>query len=77
MGTAVKCLMSTLSNAVGIGVVNKLAFEERLDHIAQSVVCDTIAKRRSRDEAHLGVVDVEAVITAVAVDAAAQFIAKL
>ena len=41
----------------------KRALEERLDHVAEGVVDDAVAERRGRDQAPLGLVDVEGVRT--------------
>lgn len=53
------CAMSALADAIGKCVVDETSLEDRFNGRAERVVNDTVAKRRSRDDAPFRIADLE------------------
>jgi hypothetical protein len=76
LGT-VQGAVGALANPVGIGVWDEQPLEDRLDQIAQSMVHHPIAEGGGRDQAPLGLVNVEAGILPRLVGKRAQLLLQL
>ena len=54
---AIQGAVRAFADPVGVAVVDEAALKERLDHVAQGVVHDPVAKGRGADQPPLGLVD--------------------
>ena len=68
--------MSALTDAIGVGVGNEAALEQRLDLEAQCVVHDAVPERGSGNDPPLGLVDPEAGVARWSVATGQQLVAK-
>jgi hypothetical protein len=66
--------MCAFADAVGVAVPDESSLELRLNHVAQCVVHDAIAKRRGADFAPLWLVDEKVMVAARAIGLSSQLV---
>jgi len=69
----VQRLVNAFTYPAGVAVMDKTRFPDRLDHLAQGMVHDPVAKWRGAHQAALGFEDIEIVVAAGLVGVRLQF----